>query len=131
MNSPDAKNKLASLRNNRILRRAIIPAKYHNAAKLMARSLGISVGEIYDQAVDHFLSYPPGKEDFILVGRKNNPPKVSFWLNSLLSERAKALAESLELTEHEVLITAIHDFARKHNFDCIKTPGGIRSTKKS
>lgn len=130
MNSSDAKNKLVSLRNNRILRRAIIPARYHIAAKLMARSLEIPVGEIYDQAVEQFLSSPPGKEDFIHVGRKNNPPKVSFWLNSLLSKRAKALAESLELTEHEVLITAIHDFASKHNFDRIKTSAVTRSTKK-
>lgn len=130
MNSSDAKNKLASLRNNRILRRAIIPAKYHIAAKLMARSLEIPVGEIYDEAVEQFLSSPPGKENFIHVGRKNNPPKVSFWLNSLLSKRAKALADSLELTEHEVLITAIHDFANKHNFDRIKTPARTRSSKK-
>lgn len=130
MNSSVAKNQLASLRNNRILRRAIIPGKYHIAAKLMARSLNIPVGEIYDQAVEQFLAAPLAKEDFILVGRKNNPPKVSFWLSSHLSERAKALAESLELTEHEVLITAINDYARKHNFDRIKTGKGTGSSKK-
>ncbi|KJM47010.1 hypothetical protein ABF66_03505 [Enterobacter roggenkampii] len=96
----------------------------------MARSLNIPVGEIYDQAVEQFLAAPPAKEDFILVGRKNNPPKVSFWLSSHLSERAKALAESLSLTEHEVLITAINDYARKHNFDRIKTGKGTGSAKK-
>jgi hypothetical protein len=131
MNGSDAKNKISSLRNNRILRRAIIPAKYHIAAKLMARTLEVPVGEIYDQAVEQFLSCPPGKEDFIHVGRKNNPPKISFWLNSDLSMKAKELAESLQLTEHEVLITAIHDFAKKHNFDRIRTTGGSRATKKA
>lgn len=121
MTTSTQQNGLASLRNNRILRRAIIPASYHNAAKLMARSLEIPVGEVYDQAVENLLSSPPARDEFVHVGRKNNPPKISFWLDAHLSKQAKKLAAELDITEHEVLLTAIHAFAKLHRFDSVKT----------
>lgn len=121
MNKKTKKIHTASIRNNRLIRRAIIPEQYHHAAKLMAKSLNTSVGEIYDQAVATFLLSPPADPaHYIRVGRKNNPPKVSFWLSLDISKKAQQLAQQLGLTEHEVLLTAIISFAKKHKFDRIK-----------
>lgn len=102
-------------RNGRILRRAIIPAHIHSSAKLMAKSRSISIGELYDEAVNEFL-IASDRPDYVRVGRKDNPPKKSFWLSSSISEEAKILAKKDNVTEHEVLITAIHWFAKKHHF---------------
>lgn len=108
----------SSVRNNRVLRRALIPKEYHYAAKLMAESLGIRVGEIYDQAVLSFLNHCPPNEprDYILVGRKNNPQKICFWLDAQISSRAKDHAAKLGITEHAVILTAIFKFGQKHKF---------------
>ncbi len=106
-----------TVRNGRILRRAIIPAGIHQAAKLMARSRNVSVGEIYDEAVSQLLSHAQSaKIPYRRVGRLNNPPKVSFWLDAKISEKAKAQAAAEGLTEHEVIITAIDAFAAAHHF---------------
>lgn len=104
-------------RNGRILRRAIIPADIHSSAKLMAKSRSISIGELYDEAVNEFL-LSSDRPDYVRVGRKDNPPKKSFWLSSALSDKAKILAKQDNVTEHEVLITAIQWFAKKHHFLC-------------
>jgi len=110
-----------TVRNNRILRRAIIPKKYHHAAKLMAKSLNTTVGELYDRAVISFISSAPEcQDDYLRVGRKNNPPKVSFWLAIDVSNQAKRLATQRGITEHEVLLSAIVSYAKKHRFDRIK-----------
>ena len=77
-----------SIRNNRIIRRAIIPANYHHAAKLMAKAFNVPVGEIYD--------------------------------DTSVSQKAHDLAIQLGITEHEVLLTAIYAFAKKHKFDRLK-----------
>lgn len=110
-----------SIRNNRIIRRAIIPANYHHAAKLMAKALNVPVGEIYDDAVLSFLKDAPKEAaEYKHVGRKNNPPKISFWLDTSVSQKAHDLAIQLGITEHEVLLTAIYAFAKKHKFDRLK-----------
>ncbi|RDU15092.1 hypothetical protein DWV02_23300 [Citrobacter freundii] len=87
----------------------------------MAKSLNIPVGEIYDEAVESFLIAPSlDLNDYIRVGRKNNPPKVSFWLDIRVSNKAQTLAELLGITEHEVLLTAIIAYAKKHKFDRVR-----------
>ncbi|WP_147291223.1 hypothetical protein [Citrobacter freundii] len=121
MSTKTGHTETTSIRNNRIIRRAIIPQKYHHAAKLMAKSLNIPVGEIYDEAVESFLIAPSlDLNDYIRVGRKNNPPKVSFWLDIRVSNKAQTLAELLGITEHEVLLTAIIAYAKKHKFDRVR-----------
>lgn len=116
------KTPLKSIRNNRVLRRVIIPAKYHYASKLMAMSLSKPVGEIYDEAVRSLLLHIPTQPEFVVIGRKNNPPRISIWLDANLSYQAKELAKKLGITEHEVLVTAILAFGKKHQFDRVKDP---------
>ncbi|WP_145484588.1 hypothetical protein [Yersinia aldovae] len=107
----------ASIRNGRILRRATIPAEIHESAKLMARSRSISIGELYDEAVSELINQTQKEAtNYIHVPRKNNPPKKSFWLSADLSAKSKMMAARDHITEHEFILTAILQFARKHNF---------------
>ncbi|EKN4180600.1 hypothetical protein ACX1H4_19585 [Yersinia enterocolitica] len=106
-----------SIRNGRILRRATIPAELHESAKLMARSRSISIGELYDEAVSELIDQTQKEAvNYIRVPRKNNPPKKSFWLSADLSAQAKMTAARDHISEHEFILTAILQFAQKHNF---------------
>lgn len=107
----------ASIRNGRILRRATISAEIHESAKLMARSRSISIGELYDEAVSELIEQTQKEAaDYTRVPRKNNPPKKSFWLSADLSAKSKMIAARDHITEHEFILTAILQFAQKHNF---------------